>query len=159
MRRKDRQITDHGQILDIVRRCRVCRLALNNGDYPYIVPLNYGFEDTPEGLVLYFRSASRGTKLDLMAADPHAAFEMDCGTELISGSEPGECSMAYESVMGRGTLEMLEGEEKLRALQLLVDHYHPEGFDWNRAHIPYTVVFKLTAEELTAKCRPNPWKC
>ena len=35
MRRKDREITDRQEMLDIMGRCDVCRLALNGSDgYP-----------------------------------------------------------------------------------------------------------------------------
>ena len=44
MRRKDREITDREEILAIIRKCDVCRIALNDGDYPYIVPLNFGLD-------------------------------------------------------------------------------------------------------------------
>ena len=45
MRRKDREITHIHTILDLVSECKVCRLAMTDGGVPYIVPLNYGYED------------------------------------------------------------------------------------------------------------------
>lgn len=156
MRRKDRQITDFDQIIAIMRRCRICRLALNNGTYPYIVPLNFGMTVENDTVTLYFHSASAGTKLDLMAADPHASFEMDCDTEIASVEAEGNCTMTFKSVIGRGLLSMVDGEEKLRALDILVSHYHPEGFAWDRSYIPATAVFKLTVEAMTCKFRPDP---
>ena len=47
MRRHDREITDKNEILEIMDRCDVCRLAFNDGDYPYILPLNFGIEEMP----------------------------------------------------------------------------------------------------------------
>ena len=44
MRRKDREITDKQDILEVMRKCDVCRIALHNGDYPYVVPLNFGLQ-------------------------------------------------------------------------------------------------------------------
>ena len=41
MRRKDREITDTQDILEVIKKCDVCRIALHDGDYPYIVPLNF----------------------------------------------------------------------------------------------------------------------
>ena len=47
MRRTDREITDRQELLDVMARCDVCRLALNDeSGYPYVVPLNFG----PQGL-------------------------------------------------------------------------------------------------------------
>ena len=44
MRRRDREITDKQDILEVMRKCDVCRIALHDGDYPYIVPLNFGLQ-------------------------------------------------------------------------------------------------------------------
>ena len=44
MFRKDREITDRNTIVDIMKRCHVCRLAFNDrqSGYPYLVPMNFG---------------------------------------------------------------------------------------------------------------------
>ena len=57
MRRYDREITDKNEILEIMSRCDVCRLAFNDGDYPYILPLNFGIGEKEGKIVLYFHSA------------------------------------------------------------------------------------------------------
>ena len=44
MRRSDREIKDFGKIVEIIKKCDVCRIAMNDGDFPYIVPLNFGTE-------------------------------------------------------------------------------------------------------------------
>ena len=153
MRRTDREITDHAEILSIMEKCQVCRLALHNGAYPYILPVNFGMEEKDGQLVLYFHGAAEGTKYDLMRADPRASFEMDCETILCSSRKQGNCTMSYSSVIGRGTLSFLDGEEKVHALDVLTAHYHPEGFIYDASVIPYTTVYQLTVESMTAKHR------
>ena len=44
MRRQDREITELDELLEIINRCDICRLALNDDGYPYILPLNFGTE-------------------------------------------------------------------------------------------------------------------
>ncbi len=34
MRRKDREITDFNEIINIIKKCDVCRIALNDKDFP-----------------------------------------------------------------------------------------------------------------------------
>ena len=64
------------------------------------------------------------------------------------------CTMAYESVIGRGRLSFVEDEaERLRALACLLAHYHREDFPLNEAALPRTCVFKLQVESLTGKAR------
>ena len=65
MRRKDREITEWSELVDVIQRCDVCRLVLNDGDYPYIVPLNFGFDAEDGNITLYFHSALEGYKTDL----------------------------------------------------------------------------------------------
>ena len=48
MRRKDRQITEFNEIIEIIKKCDVCRIALNDKDFPYIVPLNFGLDIQPQ---------------------------------------------------------------------------------------------------------------
>lgn len=155
MRRKDREITDRNRILDIMERCEVCRLAFHNEGYPYILPLNFGMKADADKIVLYFHSAPEGTKMELMAKDNRVGFEMDCTYGLELDEEKGNCSINYESVVGRGRIEMVPEEEKPEALNLLMKHYHREDFDFNRAMIPRTAVYRLVVEQLTGKCRPS----
>ena len=32
------------EIIDIIKKCDVCRIALNDDEYPYVVPLNFGLD-------------------------------------------------------------------------------------------------------------------
>ena len=61
--------------------------------------------------------------------------------------------MAYESIIGRGTVEILLDNEKEQGLLSIMRHYHKEDFVFNRAIIPVTNVFKLTVENMTGKRR------
>ena len=44
MRRKKRQVTDLESIKNLVEKSQVVRIALNGEDYPYVVPVNFGYE-------------------------------------------------------------------------------------------------------------------
>lgn len=45
MRRKDREVTRHGDLMEMVARFKVCRLGLWDGREVYVVPLNFGYEE------------------------------------------------------------------------------------------------------------------
>lgn len=152
MRRHDREITDKNEILEIMKRCDVCRLAFNDGDYPYILPLNFGIEEKDGHIILYFHSALEGYKTELIKRNNRVSFEMDCKHELKYDDEKGYCTMAYESVIGRGKVEVLPDEEKANALRKIMGHYHQsEDTYFNPAAIPRTLVYMLMIEEMTAK--------
>lgn len=152
MRRHDREITDKNEILEIMNRCDVCRLAFNDGDYPYILPLNFGIEEKDGHIILYFHSALKGYKTELIKRDNRVSFEMDCKHELKYDDEKGYCTMAYESVIGRGRIEVLPDEEKANALRKLMGHYHQsDDAYFNPAAIPRTLVYMMVIEGMTAK--------
>ncbi len=153
MRRSDREITTRSEIIEVMERCDVCRIALNGDGYPYILPLNFGMETDGEQITLYFHGAATGTKYDLIARDDRVSFEMDCGHALVSDFAARTCTMEYQSVIGTGRLELLPEEEKLHALTVLVRHYHKEGFPVDPAVMPHTVVMRLTVEQVTGKAR------
>ena len=61
-----------------MKKCEVCRIALNDEEYPYILPLSFGMDCIDGKVTLYFHSALEGTKLNLIRRDNRASFEMDC---------------------------------------------------------------------------------
>lgn len=153
MRRADREITEFKEIIAIIEKCEVCRIALNNNGYPYILPLNFGLKVDDNRVELYFHGASEGTKYDLIAADNRASFEMDCEHRLIADPVSGYCTMEYKSVIGQGHIKMLSDDEKYAALCILMKHYHQEEFAFSTAAMPRTKVFKLVVDSMTAKSK------
>ena len=94
-----------------------------------------------------------GTKYDRMEQDPRATFEMDCGHMLCTDEAHGMCTMAYESVIGRGRLEPVPEAEREAALQCLMAHYGRPDFAFDRASVAHTRVFRLAVESMTGKRR------
>lgn len=153
MRRKDREIKEHNEIVEVIRNCDICRLGLVDGEYAYILPLNFGMEQDEEGKVtLYFHSALEGRKTELLKEGLKASFEMDTKHEIEYDEGRGYCTYYFESVMGRGTVHILNDDEKFEALKKLMDHYHPGANTYfNTAAIPRTLVYALEVEEMTGK--------
>ena len=56
MLRKDKEISGMDEKLEIIAKCKVCRLGLSENDYPYIIPVNYGHSLDDGKLALYFHS-------------------------------------------------------------------------------------------------------
>lgn len=153
MRRRDREITDRQDMLAVIKRCDVCRLALNDEGYPYILPVNFGLNVAGDTVEFYFHGANEGYKYELMKRDNRASFEMDCSHRLVMDETRGSCTMEYESVIGRGRIEMVPDEQKRKALDILMAQYHKEDFAYDTAVIPQTTVYKLVVESMTGKRR------
>jgi nitroimidazol reductase NimA-like FMN-containing flavoprotein (pyridoxamine 5'-phosphate oxidase superfamily) len=156
MRRADREITGTGDKLEIIGRCKVCRLGMADGEEPYIVPLNFGYEYTEGTLSLYFHSAREGRKIDILRKNRRACFEMDGEHRLIEGDAACGYGFSYESVTGFGLVEFIEDrEEKVRALNLLMRHQTGEDrdFDYQEAQLDRVAVYRLRVESFSGKRR------
>jgi len=148
MKRKEKEITGLEEIEKVIKACQVCRLALIDGEYPYIVPLNFGYRDR----TLYFHGAMRGKKLSLLETNNKAAFELDRKLEIVSSEDPCEWSMKFQSVVGSGSVSMIESpEEKTEALQVIIAQYSNDTFDMPEKSVKGTAVYKLEIEQITGK--------
>ena len=65
MRRKNREVTNLSEIIEIMKNCDVCRLALNDDGFPYILPLNFGMAVNGDKITLYFIVLWRATRSGL----------------------------------------------------------------------------------------------
>lgn len=151
MRRSDREIRNFAEIVDVIKKCDVCRIALNDNGYPYIIPLNFGMKAEGEQIVLYFHGAGEGKKYELIKRDNRVSFEMDCSHKLIADREGCRCTMGYESVVGRGRIEIVPEEEKMEALSALMGQYHEDAFPIRKEVADRTTVMKLTLEQVSGK--------
>lgn len=154
MRRSDREIKEFEEIIAVMEKCDVCRVAFNGNDgYPYMIPLNYGMTVENHKVKLFFHGAIEGLKYDLMKKDDRVCFEMDCSHRLVTDDVKMSCTMEYESVIGYGKIKILSDEEKMNALKILMEHYHKEDFMFNEKVVPMTNVFMLTVNKMTGKRR------
>jgi len=155
MRRKDREVKDFARILEIIENCNTIRLAFNDGDVPYIVPLSFGYEADGEQLYFYIHGALKGKKADLIEQNGKCFFEMDreLGLELMP--EVPDVTMRYESLMGKADIEILPPEERRAALDIMMQKNEAtRDFEWNYAAAPRTLVARLTVTEFTGKVNP-----
>lgn len=155
MRRRDREVTDIDEIAEIMERCDVCRIAIYDEVYPYILPVNFGFERIGDEFVIYIHGSRQGTKHKLIKRNNRVSFEMDCSHSLIqpNGEESCTASMTYESVIGQGEMSLLSDYEKERALSIILKHYHIESKKFNPIHLANTAVYSIKCSSYTAKRR------
>ena len=121
MRRKDKQVSDRGEIDAIIRGCQVCHLAFAVENAPYVVPLCFGYD----GEFLYFHTAAAGKKIDCLKANSTVCFQMERDVRLVSdGDNPCKWSFRFQSVIGTGRAqELLDDADKKRALGCIVRQY------------------------------------
>ena len=159
MTKRERQITDQKQIIDILNRAKVLHLGLCVDNEPYVVPMNYGYTMEGEKLVVYLHSAVRGKKLDMIKVNPKVFFEIDCDVVPLDGVMPCQYGVTYSSIMGRGTAQIVEDvEEKMKAMSVLMQTQTGKEFSFNERLVSIVAVIRIDVEEYTAKHRPLPEK-
>jgi nitroimidazol reductase NimA-like FMN-containing flavoprotein (pyridoxamine 5'-phosphate oxidase superfamily) len=149
MRKSRQEITDPEVLEEILEGAIICRLALTDGQRPYIVPVNYGFRDG----CLFVHSAPAGKKIDLLRKNPEVCFEVEQGVEIVKGDAACEWSTRYRSVVGYARVEIQEGEkEKREGLEIIMaQHGAPELTTFKPENIKSMVILKLTITSLTGK--------
>ncbi len=148
MRRKERQITDEKAILEILTKALICRVAFHGEEYPYVVPMNYGYKDG----ALYFHCATEGKKLDLIRQNPKVAFEITAYQEVIAGEKSCEWTNYYRSILGKGTIEILDDfTKKLQGLDIIMQQHGKMKNAYDPKLVDRMLVLKLTINEMTAK--------
>ena len=152
MRRKDKQMTKDN-IYNCLRQCSVVRIGINDKEYPYIVPMNFGYENASGKDVLYMHCALEGKKLDLMKINPKVGFEMDIDYGITHQDNPSECSTNYASIIGTGVLEEVESySEKITALSVLMKSLTDKEVQvFDKRIVDKTTILKLNIKNMTGK--------
>ncbi|MGD0916544.1 MAG: pyridoxamine 5'-phosphate oxidase family protein [Thermodesulfobacteriota bacterium] len=154
MRLSECEIKEKAELVDIIERADVCRIAFAVDKTPYIVALNYGYE-WDGTLRLYAHGAIEGRMIDCMKKNPFVCFQMDIGHGLFRGKTAHQWGMTYKSIVGYGTLTIIEGtDERKRALDLIMAHYGSKGNNvYDEKALEDTCVLRLEASEVVGKKR------
>lgn len=157
MTRRERQVTDMNEIIKILDKAKVLHLGLVDGDEPYVVPMNYGYEMHGDKLTIWLHGAPQGRKIDLMKQNPKVFFEMDCDITPFEGDVACRYGITYSSIMGRGTATIVEDpEEKKHGLVVLMQTQTDKDFTFDDKIVKVVSVIRIDVSEYTAKHRPMP---
>ena len=153
MRRKDREVTDPVAIRSVIESAYCCRLGFCDSGEVYIVPLNFGYEETEGNLVFYFHSAPEGRKMDLVRTVGRVGFELDTDYVLRMGEDACSCTAAFRSIIGTGRVRPVsDPEEKLHALRLIMEHSTGRGnLPFSDSAVSRVAVIRLDVESLSCK--------
>ncbi len=151
MRRNDKEIKDKKCMEQILKKAKVCRIALCDKNKPYIVPMNFGFDDN----YIYLHSAREGRKIDLIKENNNICFEADIETEIITADNACSWGMKYYSIIGFGKAHFIEDKDKkINALDVIMQKYSNkpnETFEYSKPSLDKTTVIKVEIESLTGK--------
>jgi len=148
MRRSEKEITDVAELRRILEAARVCRVALCDGDRPYLVPLTFALDG--DDLVLH--SARHGRKLEILRRNPAVCFEVEEGIEVAPAATACEFGMRFRTVIGHGDAQFIEErDEKARLLALFGPRYGAAADAPPEHEVERTCVLRIRVRELTGK--------
>ncbi len=149
MRRTDKEITDRGQMDEIIRDSLVCRVAMAKDNAPYIVPMSFGYD----GTAIYLHTALEGKKIRHFEANPQVCFEFERHVELHRDPQSAcKWTFSFESVIGCGTIgELVEPAQKEHALNEIMRQYSGRSWPLEGVSMGKVRVWKIAITSLTGK--------
>lgn len=148
MRRKDREITDRAEIDAILGSARLMRIALADGDTPFLVPVFYAFD----GTAIYFHSAQAGTKIDIMKRNNKICFEISIDHGIVENDAACDFEAQHRTVVGFGKVAFVTDDaEKRNALNRIVAQFSDKKFDYPQANLNRTAVIRIDIETIKGK--------
>ena len=91
--------------------------------------------------------------LEVHYAQKTASFEMDRKHQLVEGKTACAYSYLYQSIMGNGTIQLLnEYEEKTHGLNVLMSHYSDKNeWDFKKEQVDMIAVIKMEVTNWSCK--------
>lgn len=148
MRRKEREIKNPKLLETILQSATICRLGIHNGNYPYVVPMNYGYD----GKYIYFHCARQGKKLDLLRKDNRVGFEIEAEHELVKGPKSCDWTTKYRSVFGQARVEIVDdATAKRKGLDAIMQQHGKMENAYSDAMVNHIYILKLHIEAISGK--------
>lgn len=157
MRRTDLEVTSLEEIVKIIDKCAVLRVGFFDGQYPYIVPLSFGYTFKNNKLTFYFHGAKEGLKHDLIAKDSKACVEGDIFYRYVKTAR--SVTVEYESFIAKGQVTEIIGEESVFGIKCILRHCNYLDFSAsNCVVLDITRIYKIEVQSITGKRNILPVK-
>jgi len=148
MRRKEKEITDRTQIEAILKRGKMCRVAFFDEEFPYMVPLCFGFD----GTAIYFHGFNGGKKMECLRKNPKVCFEVEEDVVIVEDPDPCEWTVKYRSVVGFGTATVIEGgPEKRAGLDVVVKQFAGHDIPFPDKAMSAIAVVRIDISSMTGR--------
>jgi nitroimidazol reductase NimA-like FMN-containing flavoprotein (pyridoxamine 5'-phosphate oxidase superfamily) len=134
----------------IIHEAQVCYVGLSENDSPYVVPMNYAWE---EG-AFYLHAAPEGYKLEILRKNPKVCLNINIGNELFHRHKEVGCSwgMKYKSITVSGNASFIaDYDDKYRIMQLFMLKFSGETYEFSEPSIRNVAIVKVAVAKMTGK--------
>ena len=148
MRKTERNIEDPKIINQILSGGIICRVAFFDEEYPYIVPLNYGYKNNS----LFIHCAKEGKKIDLLQKNNKVCFEIEDAYKVVESDVSCEWTTKYRSVIGTGEIEIVNDfAEKEAGLDVIMTQHGKKDNSYHKNLVDRVSILKLNIKSMTGK--------
>jgi uncharacterized protein len=149
MRRKDKEISDITVLEQIISESTVCRIAMCDGNIPYIVPMSFGYENR----TLYLHCAREGRKIDILKTNPRVCVEWESKTELVKNNTACNWGMKFYSVIAEGNATFIADiKEKEHGLSLIMKQYSGKAdYSFSKESGDAIIIVRIDFDVLSGK--------
>lgn len=147
---------DKQSIFEILDDGFLCHLGFAMDGQPFVIPTAYG----RDGEVIYVHGSSKSRMLQHLSSGAQLCMTVTHLDGLVLARSAFHHSMNYRSAVIFGTAELVEGEEKLHALEVISEQIlkgrWAEVRPPSEIELKATNVLKITIEQASAKMRVGP---
>ncbi|GAB4253456.1 MAG: pyridoxamine 5'-phosphate oxidase family protein [Saprospiraceae bacterium] len=147
---------DQETIFGILDDAFLCHVGFEIAGQPYVIPTAYG----RDGEVLYLHGSSKSRMIQHLATGAPLCLTVTHLDGLVLARSAFHHSMNYRSAVIFGTATLVEGEEKMHALEVISEQIlkgrWAEVRQPNPTEIKATSVLRITIEQASAKIRTGP---
>ena len=149
MRRKDKEVTDKNIIESVFDEALDCNMGLSSEDKPYIIPMNFAYEDN----CLYLHSANEGKKIDILKKNDNVCIEAHIKTEIVKADKACNWGAKYLSVIGFGKASFVnDNNDKKKALTLMMKKYSGnDSWEMPDESLSKVTVIKVVLDSINCK--------
>lgn len=124
MHREKVRVMDKDMLCAILDMQETCCVALHDEPYPYIVPMNFGYE-WDDKLIFYFHMAIEGHRIELIKKNPKVAISVWTFLDRVGTDNYRNETHDYRSVTAFGTAEIITVDEEdayIHGMSVLCQH-------------------------------------
>ena len=145
-----KDITDNKEIVEIIAKAKICHVGMVDGDKPYVLGFNFGYEDN----VIYLHTSREGNKLRILQKNDNVCVGFDVDHDYFFRHENVACSwrMRYKSAIAYGKAEIIDDyEEKVKGLKIIMKNYSEKDFEFSKPSVNNVNIIKINIKKLTGR--------
>jgi len=144
-------IIDRQIIEETIQACDICFVGMVDKDnQAYVIPMNFGYRDN----VIYLHSAQEGKHISCIERNNNVCITFCSDRRIAYRNKEVACSYSVKSFSVVAFCDVSfpeEMEEKREALNVLMNHYSKENFQYSDPAVRNVKVWKAEIKEVSCK--------